>query len=117
MRLKLIAMGFLLVVSGLLWWQVQKNGELRAINDQYLVAIEAQTDAMNDLAKRNKQTNSLLADTRLQFQATQRQAQDLADDLRNQDDACINSAISDAVVGRVLEFQSSHNKNYPRDSP
>ena len=117
MRDKLIILGLLIALSGLLWWQVQENGELSAVNNQYEEAIDDMRQAMTDLADRNIQTNNMLANTRRQFQETQQQAQDLADDLRNQNDACLNGVIPDAVVNRVLEFQSNQNGNYPRDSP
>ena len=109
MRLQLIAVGFAGLLVAALWWQVNQNGELKAVNGQYEASLDDMRTAILDQHKRNIQTNNMLANTRRQFQATQQQAQDLADDLRNQNGACINSAIPAAVVSRVLEFQAGQN--------
>lgn len=84
MRLKLAALALLISVSGLLWWQMQQNGKLKAVNAQYLTTINAQSEAMNDLAMKHLETNQMLADSRQYTSVLNRKAQGLADDLRNQ---------------------------------
>jgi len=114
---RIIVAGLFLTVCGLLWWQVQQNGELKAVNSQYQATIEDMNSALIDLANRNKRTHKILADTRSQFQEARQQAWGLADDLKKQSDACVNNVISESVVNRVRQYTDDQNANRARDGP
>jgi len=106
MRLKLIATAVILGICGLLWRQVQQNGELKATNNQYLTTINAQSEAMKDLAERHIETDLMLADSRAYTNTLNRKAQGLEDDLRKQNDECNNRPWSSATIERVRQFRA-----------
>lgn len=105
MRLQLTTLAVAVLLGISLWFQVMQNGELKAVNRQYESSIDDMNAAILERHQRYIETDQLLANSRRDYQIIQRQAQDIEHALSNQQDACSNSVIPDAVVSRVLEFQ------------
>lgn len=94
------------LLAGALKYMDQQNGKLKAVNVQYLTTINAQSEAMNDLAMKHFETNQMLADSRKFTSVLNRKAEGLADDLRNQNDDCINRPWPESVIERVRQFRN-----------
>ncbi|WP_271270231.1 hypothetical protein [Aliamphritea hakodatensis] len=101
------------VVSGLLYWQIKRNGELSAVIDQHQATITQQNAIIQKERTATAKTNAQLAESRQAVQRLQRNEQVFNHDLEASADPCINSAIPADVAQRVQQFRDSNNGNNP----
>lgn len=113
MQSKLIAACAFLILGGLLFWQVQRNGELSAAIDQHQATINQQSEIIQEERMATAKTNAQLAESRQAVQQLQRNEQVFNHDLEASADPCINSAIPADVAQRVRQFRDSNNGNNP----
>lgn len=105
-----IGLGIALVVaSGLLYWQIQRNGELSAEIEQKQAAIEQLNATVLKEREKSAKTHLQLAESRKKVQQLQQSERELSHDLQESNSECVNARIPTDIAERVRQFRDSNN--------
>ncbi|WP_271270498.1 hypothetical protein [Aliamphritea hakodatensis] len=98
-----------IILGGLLYLQIKRNGELSATVDQQAATINLQTAALDKERRKSAETNLQLAESRKKVQQLQQSERELSHDLQASNDKIINARIPVDVAERVRQFRNSNN--------